>query len=63
MYMMNGNEIALWAYGHTHWYHNMRFNGTRVVSNPHGYPRGDKKSYNAMKDDESPYANNFVVEV
>jgi len=34
-----GKPIELWAYGHTHWFQDMTIKGTRVISNPHGYPR------------------------
>jgi len=33
-----GLPVCVWAYGHTHWYNDIDINGTRVVSNPHGYP-------------------------
>jgi len=29
--------VKSWCYGHTHWFHDMTFNGVRVISNPRGY--------------------------
>jgi len=46
MFLANGSDLSAlfqpplhtWAYGHTHWYHDVTLHGTRVVSNPRGYP-------------------------
>ena len=60
--MMNGNQISFWGYGHTHWFHDMTFDGTRVVSNPHGYPpMGSPPDYEAKNDPDNCYNNRFVV--
>jgi len=49
-----GKPIKCWAYGHTHWFQDLTVNGTRVVSNPHGYVYGKiedqklkKRAYNS----------------
>jgi len=64
-YMMNGEDISVWAYGHTHWYHDMVFNGTRVVSNPHGYPKisEDLMNYDHKNDETKCYSSSFCVEI
>lgn len=36
--VIKDNEIDLWIYGHTHESHDEIVHGTRVVSNPRGYP-------------------------
>ncbi len=36
--LMDGERVALWVYGHTHRAHDGVVNGTRVISNPRGYP-------------------------
>jgi hypothetical protein len=47
-----GPPIAAWCYGHTHWYNDVDVRGTRVLSNPKGYPF--KKS---------PYHDDLVIYV
>jgi Icc-related predicted phosphoesterase len=46
------NEPKLWIHGHTHCNMDYRYNSTRVVCNPFGYP-GENKEFD----------KNFVVEV
>jgi predicted phosphodiesterase len=36
--LMRGDQVALWVYGHTHRPADLERNGTRVISNPRGYP-------------------------
>lgn len=36
--LMGGDRVALWIFGHTHRAANLYLRGTRVVSNPRGYP-------------------------
>jgi predicted phosphodiesterase len=36
--LMGGERAALWIFGHTHRVADLELNGTRVVSNPRGYP-------------------------
>jgi predicted phosphodiesterase len=36
--LMDGDRAQLWIYGHTHRAADLDVNGTRVVSNPRGYP-------------------------
>jgi predicted phosphodiesterase len=36
--LMDGGRVALWIYGHTHRAGDVEVNGTRVLSNPRGYP-------------------------
>jgi predicted phosphodiesterase len=36
--MMGGDRVQLWVYGHTHRAADLDVGGTRVVSNPRGYP-------------------------
>jgi len=62
---MMKEDILLWAYGHTHWFHDMHFSGTRVLSNPHGYPtiNNQTRNYDATKDDDNPFDPSFVVEL
>jgi predicted phosphodiesterase len=36
--LMGGDRVALWIYGHTHRWADLDVGGTRVVSNPRGYP-------------------------
>jgi len=58
--LMN-NDVLVWAYGHTHWFHDMRINGTRVLSNPHGYPHD--KFYIATQDPDNPYDPSFTIDI
>ena len=37
--LMNAERVALWVYGHTHRVHDDDAHGTRVLSNPRGYPQ------------------------
>ncbi|KAH3767937.1 Ser/Thr protein phosphatase [Pelomyxa schiedti] len=41
-----GSPVSAWLYGHTHWFHDQVINGTRLVSNPHGYPSKEPSYYN-----------------
>eukprot|EP00727_Mastigamoeba_balamuthi_P009250 m51a1_g4948 hypothetical protein (1055) ;mRNA; f:328354-333058 len=34
-----GGPVVAWLYGHSHWFQDMTIKGTRVASNPHGYPQ------------------------
>ena len=36
--LMDGERVQLWVHGHTHLAVDYEINGTRVVSNPRGYP-------------------------
>jgi predicted phosphodiesterase len=36
--LMGGERVALWIFGHTHRSLDVEVNGTRVISNPRGYP-------------------------
>jgi hypothetical protein len=36
--LMGGDRVALWIHGHTHRRVDVAMRGTRVVSNPRGYP-------------------------
>ena len=36
--LMGADRVALWIFGHTHRLANLEMRGTRVVSNPRGYP-------------------------
>ena len=36
--LMAGDRAQLWIYGHTHRAADVDVNGTRVLSNPRGYP-------------------------
>lgn len=36
--LMNGDRVALWIFGHTHRVADLELHGTRVISNPRGYP-------------------------
>ncbi len=36
--LMRGDRVALWIFGHTHRWADVEVRGTRVVSNPRGYP-------------------------
>jgi predicted phosphodiesterase len=36
--LMGGERVALWIYGHTHRAADVEVRGTRVLSNPRGYP-------------------------
>jgi hypothetical protein len=35
---MGGDRVELWIYGHTHRASDLEVEGTRVISNPRGYP-------------------------
>ncbi len=37
--LMRGDRVQLWIFGHTHRTADLEVNGTRVLSNPRGYPR------------------------
>jgi len=65
MYMMTDDRITTWIYGHTHWFHDMYFEGTHVISNPHGYPivSENLQSYNHKDDPANMYNNSFVVDI
>jgi hypothetical protein len=39
-----GGPVKFWIYGHTHWFQDMTVQGTRVISNPRGYPRENDSS-------------------
>jgi len=49
-----GGNVTVWAYGHTHWFHDMVIEGTRIVSNAHGYP---------MAKDNAGYDATFAIEI
>jgi hypothetical protein len=36
--LLDGDRVALWVAGHTHWCFDRLVNGTRLVSNQRGYP-------------------------
>jgi hypothetical protein len=36
--LMGGDRVPLWIYGHTHRAADLEHAGTRVLSNPRGYP-------------------------
>ena len=36
--LMGGERVALWIFGHTHRAADLDVRGTRVISNPRGYP-------------------------
>jgi hypothetical protein len=36
--LMGGDRVAVWIFGHTHRAANLEIRGTRVISNPRGYP-------------------------
>jgi 3',5'-cyclic AMP phosphodiesterase CpdA len=36
--LMSGERVSLWIFGHTHRVADLEMRGTRVVSNPRGYP-------------------------
>ena len=36
--LMGGDRVALWIFGHTHRVADLEVRGTRVISNPRGYP-------------------------
>jgi predicted phosphodiesterase len=36
--LMGGDRVALWIFGHTHRFADLELRGTRVLSNPRGYP-------------------------
>jgi len=52
---MFGEPVVTWCYGHTHWYNDITLNGTRVISNPRGYPQEGKEEV------ERGFDPNFVV--
>jgi hypothetical protein len=43
--LMGGERIALWLFGHTHRRADVDIGGTRVLSNPRGYPRQPVPSF------------------
>lgn len=43
-HLMDGDKVHLWIHGHTHAPMDYMINGTRVLSNPRGYP-GEKTSF------------------
>eukprot|EP01130_Rhizamoeba_saxonica_P013313 TRINITY_DN5676_c0_g1_i2.p1 TRINITY_DN5676_c0_g1~~TRINITY_DN5676_c0_g1_i2.p1 ORF type:complete len:448 (-),score=95.94 TRINITY_DN5676_c0_g1_i2:32-1375(-) len=56
-------NVDVWAYGHTHWFHDMVVGGTRIVSNPHGYPdyNCDVEEYDHRLDESKIYNESFTV--
>jgi predicted phosphodiesterase len=36
--LMGEERVALWIFGHTHRVADLKVRGTRVISNPRGYP-------------------------
>ncbi len=51
--LMGGDRAQLWIYGHTHRAADLEVNGTRVVSNPRGYPEEPVHEFDP----------NFVLEI
>ncbi|KAH3766774.1 Ser/Thr phosphatase family superfamily protein [Pelomyxa schiedti] len=49
---MLGPPVAAWFYGHTHWFQDQVINGTRIINNPHGYPK-----------ESLPFNSEFVVDI
>jgi predicted phosphodiesterase len=45
--LMDGRRTPLWIYGHTHRAADLRVHGTRVISNPAGYPHQPVDGYDA----------------
>ena len=41
-----GDQVALWIFGHTHIVADLEVNGTRVLSNPRGYPNQPAADFN-----------------
>ncbi len=44
--LMDGHRARLWVYGHTHRAADLDVNGTRVLSNPRGYPNEPVAEFN-----------------
>lgn len=44
--LMGSERVALWIYGHTHRTADLDVRGTRVLSNPRGYPRQPVDGFN-----------------
>ncbi len=45
--LMQGDRVALWIYGHTHRAADLHVDGTRLVSNPRGYPHEPVAEFDA----------------
>jgi predicted phosphodiesterase len=45
--LMGGDKVALWIYGHTHRAADLEIDGTRVLSNPRGYPHQPVAEFNS----------------
>lgn len=44
-YLLDGDKVQYWFHGHTHLAVDYVVNGTRIISNPRGYP-GQEKNFN-----------------
>ncbi len=47
--LMTADRAALWIYGHTHRAADFEVNGTRVLSNPRGYPHQPVDAFDAAR--------------
>lgn len=45
--LMSGERVALWIYGHTHRAADLELGGTRLISNPRGYPHQPVAAFDA----------------
>ena len=47
--LMTAERVALWIYGHTHRAADLEVDGTRVLSNPRGYPHEPVTAFDAAR--------------
>jgi predicted phosphodiesterase len=47
--LMAAERVALWIYGHTHRAADFQVDGTRLLSNPRGYPHQPVTAFDAMR--------------
>lgn len=47
--LMSGDRVAPWIYGHTHRAADLEVDGTRVISNPRGYPHEPVAAFDAAR--------------
>lgn len=47
--LMTGERVALWIYGHTHRATDLEVDGTRLLSNPRGYPHQPVTAFDAVR--------------
>lgn len=56
-------KAQLWIHGHVHANFDYHVNGTRIVTNPRGYPKNSPKAYEDLRWENPDFKPNLIVEV